>query len=95
MLLLYDNIIREWYYRQYLQICRQYLYRIYYQLYFHTIVVGFAHKNYREYDYTSGVRTPGSHIFVMYCEGKKILFEPNRDLVEALRNTLPHKVHMY
>ena len=56
---------------------------------------GFAHKNYREYDYTSGVRVPGSHIFVMYCESKKILFEPNRDLVEALRNTLPHKVHMY
>jgi hypothetical protein len=56
---------------------------------------GFANKKYREYDYTSGVRTQKSHIFVMYCEGKKILFEPNRELVEALRNTLPHKVHMY
>lgn len=56
---------------------------------------GYAHKKYREYDYTSGVKTQNSHIFVMYCEGKKILFEPNRELVEALRNTLPHKVHMY
>lgn len=56
---------------------------------------GYAHKKYREYDYTSGVRTQNSHIFVMYCEGKKILFEPNRELMEALRNTLPHKVHMY
>lgn len=56
---------------------------------------GFAHKKYRECDYTSGVRKQNSHIFVMYCDGKKILFEPNRDLVEAMRNTLPHKVHMY
>ena len=56
---------------------------------------GYAHKKYREYDYTSGVRKQNSHIFVMYCEGKKILFEPNRELMEALRNTLPHKVHIY
>lgn len=56
---------------------------------------GFANKKYREYDYSSGVKTQKSHIFVMYCEGKKIIFEPNRELIEALRNTLPHKVHMY
>lgn len=56
---------------------------------------GYAHKKYREYDYTSGVRTQKSHIFVMYCDGKKILLEPNRDLIEALKNTIPHKVHMY
>lgn len=54
---------------------------------------GYAHKNYREYDYTSGVRTQHSHIFVMYCEGKKILFEPSREMMDALKGTLPHKVY--
>ena len=56
---------------------------------------GFAHKNYKQVDYTSGVRKPGSHIFVMYyAEGEKVLLEPNRDLVEAMRDHLPYKVHM-
>lgn len=56
---------------------------------------GFAGKKYREYDYTRGIKSPGSHIFVMYCAGKKLLFEPNRELIEALRSVIPHKVHMY
>ena len=56
---------------------------------------GFAHKKYREYDYTSGVKDSNSHIFVMYCNNKKILLEPNRELVEGLRSAIPHKVHMY
>lgn len=56
---------------------------------------GFAHKKYREVDYTSGVRTPDSHIFVMYCsDGKKVFLEPNRELMEALKDVLPHKVHL-
>lgn len=55
---------------------------------------GFAHKKYRECDYSSGVRTPDSHIYVMYCDGKKILFEPDRKLIEALKDCLPHKVHI-
>lgn len=58
-------------------------------------LAGHAHKKYREYNYTSGIRTQNSHIFVMYCNGKKILFEPNRELMEAMKNTIPHKVHMY
>lgn len=56
---------------------------------------GFAGKKYREYDYTRGIKSPDSHIFVMYYAGKKILFEPNRELIEALRSVIPHKVHMY
>ena len=48
-------------------------------------LAGHAHKKYREYDYTSGIRTQNSHIFVMYCNGKKILFEPNRELMEAMK----------
>lgn len=55
---------------------------------------GFASRKYREYDYTSGIRTQHSHIFVMYAEGKKVLLEPNYDLIRALKDTLPHKVHM-
>ena len=56
---------------------------------------GFAHKDYKQVDYTSGVRKPGSHIFVMYYgEGQKVLLEPNRELVEAMRDKIPHKVHM-
>ncbi len=55
---------------------------------------GYNNKKYRVYDYSTGVRTQNSHVFVMYCDGKKIIFEPNRELVVALKNTLPHKVHM-
>ena len=56
---------------------------------------GFAHKDYKQVDYTSGVRKPGSHIFVMYYgDGQKVLLEPNRELVEAMRDKIPHKVHM-
>ncbi len=55
---------------------------------------GFENKKYREYDYTSGERTQNSHIFVMYAEGKKILFEPSKEMFDALRDVLPHKVHM-
>ncbi len=56
---------------------------------------GHKHKKYKECDYSSGVQTPNSHIFVMYhAEGKKIILEPNRDLIVALRDNLPHKVHM-
>lgn len=55
---------------------------------------GFANRKCREYDYTSGVRTQNSHIFVLYTEGKRVLLEPNYDLVKALKDTMPHKVHM-
>lgn len=55
---------------------------------------GFAHRKDKEYDYSSGVRNQQSHIYVMYCDGKKVIFEPNRKLIEALRDCLPHKVHM-
>ena len=56
---------------------------------------GYKHKKYKECDYSSGVQTQGSHIFVIYyAEGKKIILEPNRDLVVALRENLPHKVHI-
>lgn len=55
---------------------------------------GYANKKYREFDYSSGIRTQDSHIFVMYCEGKKIIFEPNRDLITALKDALPQKVYM-
>ena len=55
---------------------------------------GYQHKKYREMDYSSGVRTEKSHIFVMYCEGKKIIFEPSRELVMALKDILPHKVYL-
>lgn len=56
---------------------------------------GHAHKKYRECDYTTGVITPNSHVFVMYYnEGKKVLFEPSREFMEAMKATLPHKVHL-
>ncbi len=56
---------------------------------------GHKHKKYRQCDYTSGIRTQNSHIFVMYhTEGKKIILEPNRELMVALKDNLPHKVHM-
>ncbi len=56
---------------------------------------GFSYKNYREYDYTSKERNQDSHIFVLYYqEGKKLLLEPSRELVEAFRSQIPHKVHM-
>ncbi len=56
---------------------------------------GFAHRNYREYDYTSKERTRDSHIFVLYYQGgKKLLLEPSRELAEAFRSQIPHKVHL-
>lgn len=56
---------------------------------------GFKNKKYREYDYTSGVKSPDSHIFVLYySDGRRILFEPNREMMEALRSAIPHKVHI-
>ena len=56
---------------------------------------GYAHKKYRECDYSTGVVTPSSHVFVMYYnEGKKVLFEPSREFMEAMKATLPHKVHL-
>lgn len=56
---------------------------------------GHKHKKYKECDYSSGVQKQGSHIFVMYhADGKKIILEPNRDLIVALRENLPHKVHI-
>jgi len=56
---------------------------------------GHKHKKYKECDYSSGVQTQNSHIFVMYhADGKKIILEPNRDLMQALRDNLPHKVHI-
>lgn len=56
---------------------------------------GHKHKKYKECDYTSGIREQDSHIFVIYyADGKKILLEPNRDLMVALKNELPHKVHI-
>ena len=56
---------------------------------------GHKHKKYRELDFTSGIRTENSHIFVMYyAEGKKVLLEPNRELMTALKGELPLKVHI-
>ena len=56
---------------------------------------GFAHKQYAQVDYTSGVRTPGSHIYVMYyAEGQKVLLEPSRELMEAIKKHIPHKAHI-
>ena len=56
---------------------------------------GFQHKQYRQLDYTSGMRTSDSHIFVMYYDGgQKILLEPSKNLIEAMRSHIPHKVHM-
>ncbi len=56
---------------------------------------GFTHKKYRECDYSTGVVTQNSHIFVMYYnEGKRVLFEPSREFMEAMKATLPHKVHL-
>lgn len=55
---------------------------------------GHASKKYREYDYSTGRKKENSHLFVMYCDGKKVIFEPNRDLIVALKDSLPHKVFM-
>lgn len=56
---------------------------------------GFKHKTYRQLDYTTGERTKNNHIYVMYySEGKKLLLEPSKELVEVFRSYIPHKVHI-
>ncbi len=56
---------------------------------------GHKHKKYKELDYTSGMKDQSKHVFVMYhADGKRILLEPNRELVQALRDAMPHKVFM-
>lgn len=56
---------------------------------------GHKHKKYKVLDFTTGVRTEKSHIFVMYyAEGKKVLLEPNRELMTALKGEMYLKVHI-
>lgn len=57
---------------------------------------GYAHKKYKVLDYsTCDKKNPHRHVFVMYyMDGKKIILEPNRELIEAMRDAAPHKVFM-
>lgn len=55
---------------------------------------GFKHRKLREYDYTTGVKNTHGHVFALYCDNKKILIEPNRELAEAIRDAIPHKAYI-
>lgn len=58
-------------------------------------VDGYKHRQFKEFDFTSRTKNSTTPILVIYCNnGNKVLLEPNRALMEAMREYMPHKVHL-
>ena len=56
-------------------------------------VDGYKHREWKEFNFTSGYEKDKRRIFEIYCNnGVKIIFEPNREMVEAMKSQMPHKV---
>ncbi len=49
--------------------------------------------NYRTLDFSSGVEQQPDPTYTMYYDGReKVVFEPNKQMVEAIKNVAPRKV---
>ena len=56
-------------------------------------VDGYKHRQYKEFIFTSGTEKDKKRIYEIYCNnGIKVVFEPNREMIEAMRSQMPHKV---
>lgn len=56
-------------------------------------VDGYKHRQWKEFNFTSGYEKDKRRIFEIYCNnGVKVIFEPNREMVEAMKSQMPHKV---
>lgn len=56
-------------------------------------VDGYKHRQWKEFNFTSGYQKDQRRIFEIYCNnGIKVIFEPNREMVEAMKSQMPHKV---
>ena len=57
---------------------------------------GYKHKNYKVYDYSSRNNEDREikKFVIYYNDGKKIIIEPNKALIDALQQVAPHKVTM-
>ena len=50
-------------------------------------------SNYRTLDFSSGVEKQPDPTYILYYDGReKVIFEPNTQLIEAVRNVAPRKV---
>ncbi|MFI3238022.1 MAG: DUF6106 family protein [Lachnospiraceae bacterium] len=55
----------------------------------------FKHKQVKSFDYSSRDYKNGGRKFVIYYNSnKKIIIEPNKDMIMAMRSVAPHKVHL-
>ena len=56
-------------------------------------VDGFKHREWKVLNFTSGYEKDKRRIFEIYCNnGVKIIFEPIREMVVAMKSLMPHKV---
>lgn len=56
-------------------------------------VDGYKHREFKEFNFTSGYEKDQRKIYGIFCNnGVKVLFEPNREMIEAMRSQMPHKV---
>lgn len=56
-------------------------------------VDGYKNRQFKEFNFTSGSQKDKRRIFEIYCNnGVKVIFEPNREMVEAMKSQMPHKV---
>ncbi len=56
-------------------------------------VDNYKNGQYKVFDFTSGIEKDKRRIFEIYCNnGIKVIFEPNREMMEAMKSQMPHKV---
>lgn len=58
---------------------------------------GYKHKQYQAHDYSSGNIAEGNrkNLYVMYHNtGVKLLLEPSKELLEAFKGCIPHKIEI-
>ena len=56
-------------------------------------VDGYKHRPWKEFNFTSGYQKDQRRIFEIYCNnGIKVIFEPNREMIEAMKSQMPNKV---
>ena len=53
----------------------------------------YKNRQWKEFIFTSGYQTDKRRIFEIYCNnGIKVVFEPNREMIMAMKSQMPHKV---
>jgi hypothetical protein len=53
----------------------------------------YKNRQWKEFVFTSGYQKDNRRIFEIYCNnGIKVVFEPNRDMIMAMKSQMPHKV---